>query len=256
MITVKNFCYSGRVEDFTFNFFPKRCYMLLGVNGAGKSTLLNALAGQLPKRRYDGSIVLNKHYISVLSSKVRAQYIAMLSQKTSVMFNYKVKDIIRMGGYCHGKKSKQQAHLLSDIAEALELVKYIDNNYHQLSLGQQQRVQLARVIFQLLANQDPLAERWLLLDEHVANLDIYYQLQSFKLIKQLIAENHIGVIAAVHDVNLAGQFGDRLILLDKGRMIKSGTAKTVLLSEEFKQSFQIGVNYIDHQGVYVPQLSH
>lgn len=154
------------------------------------------------------------------------------------------------------KKSKQQAHLLSDIAEALDLVKYIDKNYHQLSLGQQQRVQLARIIFQLLANQDPLAERWLLLDEHVANLDIYYQLQSFKLIKQLIAENHIGVIAAVHDVNLAAQFGDSLILLDKGRMIKSGTAKTVLLSEEFKQSFQIGVNYIDRQGVYVPQLSH
>ena len=164
------------LKGVSFNVPEGAIVALLGANGAGKSTLLNALAGQLPKRRYDGSIVLNKHYISALSSKVRAQYIAMLSQKTSVMFNYKVKDIIRMGGYCHGKKSKQQAHLLSDIAEALDLVKYIDKNYHQLSLGQQQRVQLARIIFQLLANQDPLAERWLLLDEHVANLDIYYHL--------------------------------------------------------------------------------
>ena len=82
--------------------------MLLGVNGAGKSTLLNALAGQLPKRRYHGSIVLNKHYISALSSKVRAQYIAMLSQKTSVMFNYKVKDIIRMGAIAMEKNQNSK----------------------------------------------------------------------------------------------------------------------------------------------------
>ena len=228
--------------------------MLLGVNGAGKSTVLNALAGQLSKRSYQGNLYLNDYKLSTLSTKVRAQYIAMLSQKTSVMFNYHVKDIINMGRYCHGKPSKQQAEALDYIVAVLELRKYIEQSYYQLSVGQQQRVQLARVIFQLLANKDPLRERWLLLDEHVANLDIYYQLQSFKFIKQLVQDYNIGVIAAVHDVNLAAQFGDTLILLDKGRMVQSGESDEVLLSKEFKQSFKVNVNYIQHQDVYAFQM--
>ncbi len=218
--------------------------MLLGVNGAGKSSLLNAIAGQYSPRDCQGHIMLGSEPLITISAKKRATRVALLSQHTSVMFPYQVRDIMDMGRYAQCCTSLQYQKVFDYVVENLHLQSHIDCPYHTLSDGQKQRVQLARVILQLIADDDQKIERWLLLDEHVSNLDAYYQFESFKFIQQIINHYNIGVISAVHDMNVAARFSDNLLLINKGKLVLSGCAKEVLLSDVFKQAFRIDVKYI------------
>ena len=146
-----------------------------------------------------------------------------------------------MGRYASGISKRAAKPVFDETVEQLKLTPCLDLPYYKLSGGQKQRVQLARVVFQLIADKNRNTERWLLLDEHTAHLDIYQQYQSFSFIRRLLKNHNVGLIASVHDIHLAASFADLALLIHQGQKIHAGALKDVLVSPEFFDCFKIRV---------------
>ncbi|MBK2124736.1 ATP-binding cassette domain-containing protein [Fangia hongkongensis] len=251
MIALRDVSYLSRVKSLEYQFHAQRCYGTLGVNGAGKSTLLKLLSGQFPHKKVSGEMYLNQMNLLQMQTKERAKYIAMLSQSIHLNFPYLAEDILAMGRYALGLSNQQTKAAFDLIVELLHLEPILKKEYHKLSGGQKQRLQLARVIFQLIGDLDEENERWLLLDEHAAGLDIYRQYQSFEVLMSIKQRFNIGIIAIIHDINLAAKYADNLLLLDQGELAIAGNAEKVLLSGEFSNAFQSKVEYLSEKAIYL-----
>ncbi|MFZ9035174.1 MAG: ABC transporter ATP-binding protein [Francisellaceae bacterium] len=252
MLKIKNLNLKNRLHNITLDFHPQKHYAIIGPNGAGKSSLLSTIAGLIRSSQYTGSIQLNSEEISRISTKKRAQKIALLSQTISVGFDYRAKDIIAMGTYACQLQKQVIDSKINELSDALELNDLIDLPYDKLSGGQQRRVQLARVLLQLTADKtENRDECWLLLDEHSAGLDLYYQYESFNYIQKICSDHHIGIISILHDIPLVAKFADEVILLRGGSVISQGNPHMVLLSQSFYDCFKAVTKYIQEEDSFI-----
>ena len=196
---------------------------LIGPNGAGKTTLLRAVQGTLSPRQ--GSVRVGTIDVTASSTRSVAQQVATVPQTQSLEFPFSVRSLVEMGRtpYRHVLRPWQHAQRDADVVDAAlertDLQGLADRPIVALSGGQQQRVIIARA----LAQQTPV----LLLDEPTANLDIAYQVATLNLVSGLVQDGRLA-IAAIHDLNLAAQYCDRLWLLDDGRLIADGAPAEVL----------------------------
>ena len=201
---------------------PGRLLVLIGPNGAGKSSLLGVLAGLLPPSL--GRATLDGRSLTTWPPRELARRRAMLSQQVQLGFAFRVDEVVMLGRSPHGAGSARVAdrQAVDAALHAVQIVHLRQRNYLELSGGERQRVQLARVLAQVWDSDADDAPAWLLLDEPEAGLDIAHQ--HFVLQRaRLLAQQGFGVIAVLHDLNLAARYADEIALLAQGRLLRHGS---------------------------------
>jgi iron complex transport system ATP-binding protein len=214
---------------------------VIGPNGAGKSTLLRALAGLVPFR---GSVRLDGVDAGSLRPRELARRIALVPQAPSMPPEMTVAEYVLLGRTPHlgylARESRSDRVLAWAALERLDLVHIADRRLGTLSGGERQRAVLARA----LAHQAPL----LLLDEPTSMLDIGRGQQALELVDALRAEAGLTVVATMHDLTLAGQYADRLLLLDEGRVVAAGTPHEVLTDDLVARHYRATVRVVEEEG--------
>jgi iron complex transport system ATP-binding protein len=211
---------------------------LIGPNGAGKTTLLRAIAGLVPCA---GDIRLGGVPVSSLSRRRIAQLVAYLPQRPVIPESMTVSDYALVGRTPYipylGTETRADRELVAGVLERLELGAFAERPLGSLSGGEVQRAVLARA----LAQEAPV----LLLDEPTAALDVGHQQQVLELIDELRAEHDLTVVSAMHDLTLAAQFAERLLLLSRGRAVAEGRARAVLTEPAIREHYGASVRVLE-----------
>jgi iron complex transport system ATP-binding protein len=212
--------------DVTLRIARGELVIILGPNGAGKSTLLKALTGDLTPD--SGHITFDGRLLSEIPARDLACERAVLSQSISLNFPFTVLEVVRLGlEAARGAIGKAEAsRLLQRALDAVGLSGFEGRLYQELSGGEQQRVQLARILCQAFAGK-PDGSAFLLLDEPVSNLDIRHQLQTLEAVRRHV-EGGGGALMILHDINLAALYADRLVMMAEGRIRRQGAAREIL----------------------------
>lgn len=204
---------------------PGRLLALVGPNGAGKSSLLGVLAGLLAPTQ--GQATLDGRSLAEWPLAALARRRAMLSQQVRLGFGFRVHEVVMLGRSPYGARHDDRAD--RRIAEAALHAAHAwhlrGRDYLELSGGEQQRVQLARVLAQVWEGDD--GARWLLLDEPEAGLDIAHQHFVLRRARLLACQGY-GVVVVLHDLNLAARYADEVALLERGRLLRHGSPEEAL----------------------------
>ena len=241
MIEIKNIGFAVKdkclVQDVSYTFLPGNCYMLCGPNGAGKSTLMKLLSLELPPRT--GEILYNGKPVNPKHKEEYAKYRAVLSQNVDISFPLSVEEVIMMGRYPHFevRPAKKDFEICEEVMEQLGVTIFRKRNYLTLSGGEKQRVQFARVLVQIWETPEN-GNRFLLLDEPISSLDLKYQFDFLHHVKKFINDKTI-VIAILHDLNLALNYADEVLLLDHSRLFTSGKPADVLQPANISKVFKV-----------------
>jgi len=239
MIHVRNIsvAYDHRtvLRDISFDLNPGEIVALLGANGAGKSTLIRALNGTVPIAA--GEIVLDGRPLRDLSRREVAKNIAVIAQENETRFPVTVLEFVLSGRFVHGGafgwETEDDVAFASEALEKCDLGLYRDRLMNHLSGGERQRVLLARA----LAVQAEI----LLLDEPTANLDLAHQAMMFRLVRERCEAADASAVVITHDLNLASEFADEVILLKDGEILAKGKPQGILNAENLKKIYGVDV---------------
>lgn len=232
------------LNSISFNLQPKEFLGVIGPNGAGKSSLLNLIQGALMPNQ--GQIRLKQQNLNHYSQVERAKLVAVVSQTLSPVFSLSAAEVATMGLIPY--KNWYQANTEADhqrVAQALATVGLSDKAEQRvdtLSGGEQQRLYIAKALVQ----QPEL----LLLDEPTNHLDVLYQHQILQLIRRL----NISVIACLHDLNLAALYCDKLVLIQQGEIVASGSPEQVLQPRLLESVFGLACDIYQHSQFAKPQV--
>ena len=223
------------VQNVSFALEAGKIIVLLGANGAGKTTLLKALNGSLPIAK--GEILLNNKTLKSYSRREIAQKIAVIAQENETKFPVSVLEFVLSGRFAHGSafgwETEKDLQIALDCLDSCDLQTYANRTMNQLSGGERQRVVLARA----LATEADI----LLLDEPTANLDLAHQALMFRLIKNKCKVSNGAAIVITHDLNLAAEFADEILLLKNGKISAKGAPHKVLTEENLNEVFNVKV---------------
>jgi len=222
---------------------------IIGPNGSGKSTLLQLISGV--DKITSGELKIRGRHVSDYSRRELSQMLAVLQQDGLPAINYPVRDIVEMGRFpfqdwIGRDKGKNATTIVDDIMNRLQLIDLGDRPLDELSGGQRQRVALGKVMA-----QEP---QILLLDEPTTYLDIYHQLQFMELVANWRQETGITVIAVLHDLNLAAQFCDKLLVLQEGEVVGIGTPDEILTEDNIRLVYEVDPTVVQHPINGVPQI--
>jgi iron complex transport system ATP-binding protein len=222
---------------------------LIGPNGSGKSTLLRVAAGML--KPSSGQALLDGDDLSRLAAKERARRVAVVPQEAPVPSGLFVREMVALGRTPYVRvllgPTARDRHAVEDALGAVGVRDLADRRVDELSGGERQRVILARALA-----QEP---RLLLLDEPTANLDLHHQVAMLELVRGLTREHGLAVVAAVHDLQLAALYCDRVILLSQGRVVSQGSPETVLTPPLLLETFEQRVVLSAHPTHGVPLVA-
>ncbi|WP_066366666.1 heme ABC transporter ATP-binding protein [Neobacillus fumarioli] len=237
------------LHDISFEVKKGELFGILGPNGSGKTTLLKMISGILPIQ--SGKIEIAGKDLQSLSAKQLAQTVAVLSQHTADSFSYTVKETVSLGRYAHQKGwfqtwSAYDEEIVQKVMVQTGVSLLQNKNIQELSGGEKQRVFLA----QALAQEPEI----LLLDEPTNHLDLSYQKELLDLLKQWTIEKQLTVISIFHDLNLAGLYCDRLLLLEDGKINSNDTPNEVLREDRIKAVYQTEIKKHPHPTVPAPQM--
>ena len=233
------------LKDINIEVDNKEVVGIKGPNGSGKSTFLKLIYRVL--KPSDGAIMLDKVDIKDMTVKESSKRLAVLSQHNNYNFDFTVKDIVLMGRSPHKRfmerDNKEDYDIVNDALKKVEMLEFKDRSFQSLSGGEQQRVILARALAQ--------QPQCLILDEPTNHLDIKYQLQLMRIVKNL----NIEVIAAIHDLNIAAMYCDKIYVLKDGEIIKYGNPKEVLTQKLIKEVYEVDAEVIlNNERIYISYL--
>ena len=224
------------IEDIHLNVAKGEFVGIIGPNGSGKSTILKNLYRTLKPDH--GTAILDHEDLYSMSAKEAAKVIGVVGQENSIPFDFKVEEIVAMGRSPHKKlfdgDTIADQDIITNALKQTGIEHMAKRDYLQLSGGEKQRVIIARV----LAQQTD----FLLLDEPTNHLDIRYQLQMFDLIKGL----GVTVLSAIHDLNIAGLYCDRIYALKEGRLFKAGTPEEILTTAVIQEIYGVQADVMMH----------
>lgn len=217
MINIKNLSVkygeTTVLKNINLDILQNEIICIVGVNGCGKTTLLKAIAHLVD---YEGEICFKNENLKQNSRMELAKKIAMLSQTNNSTFSYNVEQIVSIGRYSHqkqsffSKKSKEDYDIIENSMKKTGVFEIRHKNITEISGGQLQRVMLACVFA-----QNPSV---ILLDEPTNHLDLHFQIELINLVKNWVLTEKRSAIAVLHDINLALNFADKIVLIDNGEI--------------------------------------
>ncbi|MBX3185995.1 MAG: ABC transporter ATP-binding protein [Labilithrix sp.] len=204
---------------------------VLGPNGAGKSTLVRVASGLLAP--WKGSVHLLGGPIATLGRAAIARSLAVVEQMQDLAMGFSVREVVAMGRAPHQgtwmRASESDEAIVDDALERCDLEGLAHRPAHALSGGEQKRVAIARALAQ--------GPKVLLLDEPGAFLDVRHQLDLYELLVKEVKERELGCLVVMHDLNVAAQFADRIVLMKDGRVVASGAVEEVMTWQTLKETF-------------------
>lgn len=244
----KRFDRVNAVNGIHWNVSAGEWWGIIGPNGSGKSTLLNLVSGvEAPS---SGHLQFRGRKISSYSRKELARSVAVLQQDGLAPTDFTVREVLEMGRYPFqdwmGREKNDSGPLLDRIVHKLELERFESRRLDQLSGGQRQRAALGKVMA-----QEP---ELLLLDEPTTYLDIHHQLQFMNMVAEWRENTGITVISVLHDLNLAAQFCDRLLVLQEGKIVGEGPPAEILTEDFIRQVFRVDPAVVRHPENGAPQV--
>src|SRR5512139_3311281 len=233
------------LHDISLNVQSGEVLALIGPNGAGKSTLIRAASGVIP---YTGHVRPNGDDFAAMTYIQRARYIATVPQAVSLPPAYTVWETVLLGrtpylGFL-GQPSKKDEEIARQALDRVSALPFVDRRVGELSGGEQQRVLLARALCQ----STPI----LLLDEPTAHLDLQYQVSLLELVHELAHQDQLAVLVALHDLNLAAHYADRVALMVAGKIKAEGKPEQVLRAELIQEAYCLPVQVVQHPFLDVP----
>lgn len=225
------------VHGATAEFRPGRLCAILGPNGAGKSTLLSVLTGQ--RKPDEGRVLLAGEEVSRMKAADLALVRAVMPQESAVAFEFTAREVAELGRYPHRRNpSRREREIVGEALEATGVGALADRIFNTLSGGEKARVHLARALAQVWEPQAG-RERWLLLDEPTAALDLQHQHLAMRLLGKWAGGQGLGVIAVLHDVNLALKYADDALLMPQGEAAVFGKAAEVLTQPVIERTWKV-----------------
>lgn len=240
--------YNGHdiLKDVSLHVQPGEILAVIGPNGAGKSTLLRTISGFLPPRQ--GHVFVDGKDTLRMSTLERARYLAVVPQARELPGAYSVYQTVLLGRTPYlnwlGKAGRLDHNAVSQAMERTRTDALAERRVGELSGGEQQRVLLARA----LAQATPI----LLLDEPTTHLDLQHQSGLLNLVRQQADEKNLAVLVVLHDLNLAGLYADRVLMLVSGEVQAEGEPHQVLTEDVLTQVYQVPVNVIPHPDYGTP----
>lgn len=220
------------LEATSFQAKAGEIVAILGPNASGKSTLLQLIAGVL--QPLSGRILLNGFVVHSLSPRTRAQRIAMVQQESRLLFPARAWEFVLQGRHAHGRslrfESADDVLIAKNALAQVGAAELSDRWMDQISGGEKQRIILARALA-----QQPLL---LLLDEPTLHLDIAAQVGLLDALRRLAAENRYTVVVVTHELNLAAEYADQVVLMQRGRCLRVGPPASIYQRELLEQVFQ------------------
>ncbi|HKF39600.1 MAG TPA: ABC transporter ATP-binding protein [Candidatus Acidoferrum sp.] len=223
---------SFTLEALSFQAKPGEIVAILGPNASGKSTLLQLISGALEP--LSGRVTLNGFATHSLAPKTRAQRIALVQQESRLLFPSRVWEFVLQGRHAHGSgvrfESEDDLAIVKNALAQVHAEHLIELWMDKISGGEKQRVILARALA-----QQPLL---LLLDEPTLHLDIGAQVDLLDALRRLAAENRYTVVVVTHELSLAGEYADQIVLMQKGKCLRVGPPASVYQRDLLEQVFQ------------------
>ncbi len=225
------------VAGLTLSLKAGEITAIIGPNGAGKSTFLRALNGQIPKS--SGVIMLDGEPLERLNRRSISRKIAVVAQEAELRFPVTVLEFVLGGRFAWatnsgwGWETERDLQVANTVVNETELSELSSRLMNELSGGERQRALMARA----LATEAPI----LLLDEPTANLDLSHQATLLTLVRKRCDQQRSASLVVTHDINLAAQFADNIMLMKQGRAIHSGTPQDVLTPELLQEVFEVRV---------------
>ena len=230
---------------------PGNISALIGPNGAGKSTLLRALNGQV--RPASGVVLLDGEPIEKFSRRSIGRRIAVVAQEAELRFPVTVLEFVLGGRFAWasnagwGWETDRDLHVAQEVLRETELADLSGRLMNELSGGERQRAVLARALATEAA--------FLLLDEPTANLDLSHQAALLTLVRDRCDQHQAAALVVTHDINLAAQFADQILLMKRGKVIEAGTPRAVLTPELLREVFEVTVLVDAHPVTNAPRVT-
>jgi len=229
------------LRDVTLDVHESEIVAIVGPNGSGKTTLLKCIDRILKPRK--GTILIDGNDIEDFSQIEIAKMIGYVPQSVKQLFPATVFEVVLMGRrpYLGWRCSRKDLEKVFDILKLMEIEEIALRDFNELSGGQQQKVLIARALA-----QEPEV---LLLDEPTANLDIRHQIEVMKMIRSIVKEKGITAIIAIHDLNLASRYADRIVMMRDGKIFAVGSPDKVLTSANIEEVYGVRVEVIKLDGI-------
>jgi iron complex transport system ATP-binding protein len=253
MLEVKNISYQIRnrklLDGVSFRANPGELLAIVGANGAGKSTLLKLCTRELNAAA--GEIKLRNRAIDTYSEKELSLFRAVLPQQNSVVFPFLVSELVLMGRYPHFDfHPSEHDYFVAEMAlKKVGMWEFASRVFTTLSGGEQQRVQLARVLAQIWDAPQGI----LFLDEPTTGLDLLHQHHMLELAREFTARGFCAIVI-LHDLNLAAQYADQIVMLRAGQIEAIGSPQDVITVENIKRVFNLNVWLIEHPEMDCPMV--
>jgi iron complex transport system ATP-binding protein len=227
------FKYGGNpvLKDITIEVGLGELLCIVGPNGSGKSTLLKCINRILKTQQ--NTVLIDGKDAGKINLKELSKMMGYVPQSSMSTFPFTVFDVVLMGRkpYIHWSLSERDSEIVAEMLDYLGISELAMRHYNELSGGEQQKVIIARAL-----TQQP---QILLLDEPTSSLDIKHQLEILCILRSLAQTKHCSVIMAMHDLNLAGRFSDRMLMLKQGCIYAVGTPEDVLTEENIDSVYGI-----------------
>jgi iron complex transport system ATP-binding protein len=237
------------VTDVSLRADAGKLIAVIGPNGAGKSTVLRALNGSVRVNR--GEVLLDERRIDSYARRAVARKIAVVAQEADLRFPVTVMEFVLGGRYAWsnawGWETERDIEIARGVLRETALEEFADRLMNELSGGERQRVILARA----LATEAKI----FLLDEPTANLDLAHQATMLTLVRARCDRGDTAAVVVTHDVNLAAEFADEVMLLEKGRTVEVGPPREVLTPELLGRVFDLRVLVDAHPISGAPRIT-
>jgi len=234
------------LQSITLEVEAGEVLALIGPNGAGKSTLIRAASGVIPV--HAGSVVVDNEDLLTLPAMRRARFLAVVPQAVLMPPAFTVWETVLLGRTPYlnflGHVSSRDEEIAHQALQKVDAFDLAERRVGELSGGEQQRVLLARA----LAQSTPI----LLLDEPTVHLDLQHQVALMEIVRSLARSDNLAVLIALHDLNLAARYADRVALLVNGEIKAVGTPRQVLTPEIISTAYHLPVRVIPHPFADVP----
>ena len=230
------------LKNINLKVIPGEILSIIGPNGAGKSSLVNLVAGDyLPSK---GKIFYDRNDLKTLTLEEKSRKRSVMGQFSRIAFDFKVKEVIQFGWVENGIEifSNIFEDIILRISKLCNVENLLNRNINSLSGGELKRVQLAKTLVQLYNPSSHIKEnKYALLDEPLANLDLFYEIEFLKIIKNISKDQGVGIMLIIHDLNLAAKFSTKLALLHSGEIKDYGKPKNVLKPSILKTIYNMNM---------------